>query len=129
MEKIQKTIEMSVQEVQKYKRDVLLMSNNYHNRLMSAIVERQPQHCEYLPDIDGIGISSALNEHSLTSGGGVSNGLVNQQPFTSMRRGNSEETIVADDDEAADQLLSMISVVEEEAADALILKNEELRLK
>lgn len=120
MEEIHKTLEMGVQQAEKYQREVQEISNVYHARLISAIAETKPTNGDYLPDIVGIGDSATLKN-------GKQNGT-----SQALNQSKDELRINSDDQRSFDSLappVSFISIADEEAAAALILKNQELRSK
>lgn len=108
---------MGIQQAEKYQRDVQEMNKSYHSRLVNALAEEtKPTHSEYLPNIVGIGDS--LHKHMQN---GTSHSL---NPPKTMLQSYSDHTL-----ESFGPQMSIISIAEEEAADALILKNQELRSK
>lgn len=127
MEEIHKTLELGVQQAEKYQRDVQEISNNYHARLLSAVVEAaKPTNVEYLPDIIGIGNTSlSTNANILQNGANhsIDNVFMSQKATIN---GNMNESKCCD---SFCQPMSMMSIAEEEAAESMILKNEELRSK
>lgn len=121
MEEIHKTLELGVQQLEKYQRDVQEISAIYHSRLIGTLAEPKPTNGEYLPDIVGIGGSSLVVDPK-----SMQNGAIYSQSDASLRVLSSDE--IQSFDSIRPQM-SLISIEEEEAANAVILKNQELRSK